>query len=277
VFLEKPFALTAEQAAEIHELARVAGRRVTVNYLYCYERPFLELMSLLRSGALGDIVHVDTAYGYDLSGDYGLAVLADPNHWVHRLPGKLFHNVLDHVLCKVAPLLPEAGLSVSCRAFRMRPAVGNAVVDDLPDELRFMLVSGTVTVSACISSHARPVTHTMRVLGTRDSVLLDFGARTITRLARQRYPASVGRLIPALDQAFAYARQALINARSFWRHEYHFFQGMRRLLAAFYGSIRSEGPTALDERDVLLTCRAIDTVIAGMACGAVATDEASRS
>jgi predicted dehydrogenase len=270
VFLEKPFALTAFQTREIHELARAAGRRVTVNYLYCFERPFLELMQRVRAGSLGDIIHIDTAFGYDLSGDYGLAVLADPNHWVHRLPGKLFHNVLDHVLCKVAPLLPDQPLSATCHAFRMRPAVGNSTVDDLPDELRFTLSCGNVTVSACISSHARPVTHTLRVLGSRDSVLLDFGARTITQLARQRYPASVGRLFPAVDQAGAFARQALTNVIGFWRYEYHFFQGMRRLLSAFYESIRSGGADALNERDVLVTCQAIDTVIAGMASSRLA-------
>lgn len=277
VFLEKPFALTAAQTAEIYDLARQANRRVIVNYLYCFERPYLELMAMVKAGTLGEIIHIDTAYGYDLAGDYGLAVLADPNHWVHRLPGKLFHNVLDHVLCKVAPLLPEQALSASCHAFRMRPAVGDAIVDDLPDELRFTLVSGQVTVSACISSHARPVTHTMRVLGTRDSVLLDFGARTITRLARQRYPASVGRLFPALDQARAYARQLWANLKSFWRHDYHFFIGMRRLLTGFYQSILGQGPDALSERDVLMTCRAIDTVIAAMAAPAATAVNAANT
>ncbi len=265
VFLEKPFALTALQTREIQALARAAQRRVSVNYLYCFERPFVELMALVRSGALGDIIHIDTAFGYDLSGDYGLAVLADPNHWVHRLPGKLFHNVLDHVLCKVAPLLPDQPLTATCQAFRMRATVGNATIDDLPDELRFTLSCANLTVSACISSHARPATHTMRVLGSRDSVLLDFSARTITPLARQRYPGSVGRLFPALDQARAYARQVWVNGRAFWRYEYHFFQGMRRLLAAFYESIRGGGADALNERDVLVTCQAIDTVIAGIA------------
>lgn len=265
VFLEKPFALSAAQTQEIQQLARAAGRKVTVNYLYCFERPFLELMKLVESGALGTIVHMETSYGYNLAGDYGLAVLSDPEHWVHRLPGKLFHNVLDHVLCKVVPLLPDAPLAVHCHAFRMRAAVGHRIVDDLPDELRFMLISGPVSVSACISSHARPVSHTLQVLGTRDSVLLDFSARTLTRLARQRYPASVGRLLPAWDQASAFTKQAIVNARSFWRHEYHFFQGMRRLLSAFYRSLDGSAAPALSDRDVLLTGRAIDAVIDGIA------------
>ena len=102
VFVEKPFALTEAQARVILDTGTALGVRVGVNYLYNFESPGLELEKLLAVGALGDIVHLETNYGYNLAGDYGMAVMADPGHWVHRLPGKLFHNVLDHVLAKVA-------------------------------------------------------------------------------------------------------------------------------------------------------------------------------
>ena len=105
--MEKPFALTEAQSREIVDLAARAGKQVGVNYLYNYEVPGLALEPIITKGELGEIVHLDTSYGYNLAGDYGLAVMTDPNHWVHRLPGKLFHNVLDHVLAKVVPFLGD--------------------------------------------------------------------------------------------------------------------------------------------------------------------------
>jgi hypothetical protein len=193
-----------------------------------------------------------------------LAVLSDPAHWVHRLPGKLFHNVLDHVLCKVAPLLSSDEIDVTCTAFRRRAAVGSPIVDALPDELRFVLRNGALTMNGYISAHARPVTHTMRVLGTRDSVALDFVGRTCIPVARQRYPSSVGRLIPALDQAREFASAFRRNIRAFRRYEYSFFQGMRRLLSAHYGAIRGENPAPQQPAVIVRTAQAIDRIIEGV-------------
>src|SRR6187402_2204911 len=160
LFVEKPFALTAPEAAGILDYARAKDRRVGVNYLYNFETPGLELQTLLDRGALGEIVHLDTSYGYNLAGDYGVAVMADPQHWVHRLPGRLFHNVLDHVLAKLVAHLGD-DFTVQALAFRRRDAIGNATVDAMPDELRLTIRSGNVTANAIVSAHARPVAHTL--------------------------------------------------------------------------------------------------------------------
>ena len=48
-------------------------------------------------GVLGDVVHVESWFGYGLAGQFGAAIMGDPSHWVHALPGKLFHNNIDHL------------------------------------------------------------------------------------------------------------------------------------------------------------------------------------
>ena len=115
-----------------------------------------------------------------------------------------------------------------------------------------------------ISAHARPVTHTMRVLGTRDSVALDFVARTCVPVARQRYPSSIGRLIPALDQAREFGSGFRRNVRAFRNYEYSFFQGMRRLLDDFYGSIQGVNPSPQQAGTIVRTAHAIDRIIEGV-------------
>lgn len=267
VFVEKPFALTEAQARVILDAASAAGKRASVNYLYNFETPGLELEKLLAAGALGEIVHLETNYGYNLAGDYGMAVMADPGHWVHRLPGKLFHNVLDHVLAKVAAHIGD-DFSVQVLAFRRRAATGNPAVDAMPDELRFMLRGGAVTVTGLVSAHGRPVAHTLRVVGTADTVELDYAARTLVQSARQTQPSAIGRLFVPWVQARRYVRNGARALGAFRRHEAHYFQCMRVLLNRFYDAVEGHGTDPVPHDQILRVCRAIDRMVLGMEAAA---------
>lgn len=263
VFVEKPFAMTTADAQVILERARQVGKRVSVNYLYNFEPPGLELEKLIAKGTLGDVVHLETNYGYNLAGDYGLAVMADPNHWVHRLPGKLFHNVLDHVLAKVVPFIGD-DTTVQVLAFRRREPTGNPVIDALNDELRFMLRSGGTTVTGLVSAHGRPVAHSLRVVGTKDTVELDYGTRTLVQSARWTQPSALGRLFPPWVQARQFLRNGMSSLGQFRRHEFHYFQCMRVLLDRFYDSIEGRGEDPIPAAQILRVCRVIDQIVEGM-------------
>jgi len=182
---------------------------------------------------------------------------------VHRLPGKLFHNVLDHVLAKVVPFLDDE-LEVQALAFRRRDPIGSDIVDAMPDELRFMLRSGQVTVSGTVTAHARPVPHQLKVLGTLDSVELDYTARTLVHSARWAQPSALGRLFPAWVQARQYRRNARRNLRLFRRHEYHYFQCMRVLLNRFYDAVQGKGPAPIPPEQILRVTRIIDRIVAAL-------------
>jgi predicted dehydrogenase len=261
VFVEKPFALNAADAIRICDASNRTGRKISVNYLFCYESPYLALLDAYKTGTLGDVVHMDLTYGYDLAGDYGLAVLSDESHWVHSLPGKLFHNVLDHIVCKTTRFLPSSELEVKAIALRRRAATGNPVIDSLPDELRFLVRSDNVTANGYISAHAKPAAHFMRVLGTKDSFDLDFGGRSFVPFARQRYPSALGRLLPARDMAKSYSNQSAKNNKAFWNYEFNFFQGMRVLLTQFYGAIANGDPLPFEHDDIIKAAKVIDQLV----------------
>lgn len=260
VFMEKPFALDAQATASILDRAEACGRKVGVNYLYNFESPGLALEQMLARGELGELVHLDTSYGYNLSGDYGMAVMADPGHWVHRLPGKLFHNVLDHVLAKLVPHLGDE-IDVQVMSFRRRAATGNEAVDAMPDELRVLLRGGQVTATAVISAHGRPVSHQLKVVGTRDTVELDYAARTLVRTARQSQPSAIGRLFPPWVQARQFMRNGWRNLGQFRRYEFHYFQCMRVLLSRFYDAVEGRGPDPVPARQILGVSRVIDQIV----------------
>jgi predicted dehydrogenase len=264
VFMEKPFALDEAQSRQILEIAARLGKRVGVNYLYNYEPPGLMLEGIVQRQQLGEIVHLDTNYGYNLAGDYGLAVMSDPSHWVHRLPGKLFHNVLDHVLAKVVPFLGDE-IETQVMAFRRRGPSGVAIVDAMPDELRFILRSGGVTVSGNVSAHGRPTSHTLKVVGTTDSVELDYTARTLVHTVRWAQPSALGRLFPAWVQARQFWANAKRNLGLFRRYEYHYFQCMRVLLNRFYDAVEGRGADPIPPEQILRVTRIIDQIVVGIA------------
>lgn len=267
LFVEKPFALTATDASTILALADARERHVCVNYLYNFEDVALRLADLVRGGALGEVVHVDCHYGYDLAGAYGLAVLSDPGHWVHRLPGRLFHNVLDHVLSKFAGWIDD-DFSLRTVAFRRRAAVGVQAIDAMPDELRVLLRSARATATVTISAHARPVGHWMKVTGSRGSMEIDYAARTLVSTAAQTQPSALGRLVPAWVQSARYARNGLRNLGRFGRSRFHYFDGMRCLLDRFHDSIESGRQPPISSAEIVRVCRLIDAIVEDLgACG----------
>jgi predicted dehydrogenase len=261
VFLEKPFALTAPETNSILSAAKTSGKLVSVNHLFRFESPFVELQQLIKKGDLGEVVHIDTNYGYDLNGDFGKALLGDENHWVHQLPGKLFQNVLDHIFCKLVDFLPEKNATVTAQTFRRRPATGIHSFDNLNDELRVQIRSGNATAAIFISASIKPVSHVMTVYGTRNSYSLDFGARTIVPIARQTTPSAIGRLMIAPQVARNYAKNFGQNLTRFRKSEFHFFMGMRCLLAEFYTSCARHVSPPIEYDYIQATANYIDRTV----------------
>lgn len=261
VFLEKPLALTAADSRELIETVVAGGRQMTINYWPNFDPPAMELKRLLASGVIGEPVHVEAFIGYDLSGAYGQALMGDAGHWVHRLPGKLFQNMMDHIFNRIVPLMPEAEPEVHAFAYKRREAVRGDGTDALLDELRVYLKAGGVSGYGTLCSHARPVANTMKIYGTKSTVEVDFNNRTVVSPATQRYPSALGRLFPAFQMAARYFAQGRRNVGAFKRHEFHFFAGMSTLLGLFYEGIRTSGKPPIAYSEILRVVGVMDRVI----------------
>ena len=242
VYLEKPVALHHVEAEAIVAAAVTSGRKLAVNYWPNFEVQSLELRRLYETGVLGAPVHIESLYGYNLAGEYGTAIKRDSNHWVRRMPGKLFQNVLDHVLNKITLFLPDDQPTIQAFAFRGGIPDEDPDVEDLLDELRVTIRGAHTTAYATFTAHARPVGHTLRVFGTQNTASIDFNARTVVLERRPPFPSAFGRLFPPFLVAKDYLRQGMINAGRFSSARAHFFDGMRHLLSEFYRCIETDSP-----------------------------------
>jgi predicted dehydrogenase len=260
VLVEKPLALHLDDARQIVASAEERGRLLTVGYTYLFDPPALALRDLRARGALGDPVHVETILTYDLGGTFGRALLADGSHWVHRLPGRLFHNNLDHVLNTFLEFLPDEAPDVLATSYVRRPERFGDERDGTHDELRLLVRGERVTASGVFSAHVRPHLHQTRVYGTRGSAVVDYVARAVTLESAPPFPSALGRVFPAFSRARQYAGNGLRNAWRFARCDFHFFAGLNRLLRSYYEAIRVGGPPPIPYRDLLRVSALMDQV-----------------
>jgi predicted dehydrogenase len=261
VFLEKPLALNAIDGRRLIECLEHTSRKMTINYWYNFETAALALKEFVAKGDLGDPIHIESYYGYDLEGGFGQALLTDDRHWVHQLPGKLFQNIIDHAINKITPFLPDEPVEIIARAYRRRHSNDDRM-DGVLDELRVMILAGGMSAYVTFSANARPVGHFMRVYGTKNTAHIDFALRTMLVEEKQTIPSALGRLMPPFKSSWQFLRQATKNAREFTGSRFQFFAGMNRLLSMFYESILHDTPVPIPYAEILRVSQIMDEISA---------------
>jgi predicted dehydrogenase len=261
VFLEKPLALNAADGKSLIECLQHVHRKMTINYWYNFETHALALKEFVTKGNLGDPVHIESYYGYDLAGGFGQAFLSDDRHWVHQLPGKLFQNIIDHAINKITPFLPDENVEIVARAYRRR-RLNEDHTDGVLDELRVMILGSGISSYVTFCSHARPVGHFMRVYGTKNTAHIDYTFRSMLVEGNQTVPSAFGRLLPPFKSSWQSLRQATHNAREFAGSRFQFFAGMNRLLSLFYDSILHDTPVPIPYPEILRVSQIMDQISA---------------
>jgi predicted dehydrogenase len=251
VFCEKPLTLTYADSKKLCALAAARNKKLTIGYTYLFDPPAVAMRELIERGVLGEPVHVETTFGYNLAGQFGKAVLGDPNHWVHKLPGKLFQNNIDHLLNKVTEFIDDDAPEVHAFGFTRREKRYGDARDDMKDELRVTLRGRRVTAFGTFSSHASPVGHFVRVSGTKNTLHVDYNNRTVTLDAKTTLPSAIGRLVPAFAQGIEYMREGGRNVLRFARNDFHFFSGLNRLISMYYRCILEGAELPISHRDML--------------------------
>jgi predicted dehydrogenase len=260
VYVEKPLAMDAAGVDTMIRHAESTGRKLTVGHSFHFDPPALVMRQLVAEGTIGDPVHVESHFGYNLSGPFGGAILADSAHWVHALPGKLFHNNVDHMLNKVLEFVTDPEPAIDAFGMKRRTESHGDVRDKLLDELRVVLRGGGVTGYATFTSHVTPVSHFLRVYGTRGILHVDFNIRTVVVEHGVALPSAIGRILPAFKREAEYRREGRRNVIRFLRSDFQFFAGMNHLITAFYAAIREEGPLPIPYSEMRRLALVLDTI-----------------
>jgi predicted dehydrogenase len=254
VYVEKPFAVDADEADEILRAARLHHRLVCVGHDQLFDPAWQECREMYERGELGRIVHIDAVQGYDLKGPFGTALSNEPDHWVHRLPGGFFQNTISHALYKITDFLADEQPAVWATWFGPPPA------GSFPTELRVILRGEQVTGHLLFTSLARPVQRVVRVYGTRQCVEVDFDARLLRRLTVASLPGPFAKIAVPARQVKEAARSLLRNLWKFLKADLHYFAGMKSLFERYYRAIREGGPSPIPPGEIRRVTAIMDDI-----------------
>jgi predicted dehydrogenase len=166
VLSEKPFASTAEEAAEVRAAAEVAGVTVVEGFHYLFHPVMQRLFALLDAGELGELQHVDAVIAMP-EPDEG-----DPR-WSFDLAGGALMDLGCYGLHAQRALGRWAGGEPELVDARAKERAGAPGVDEsLEADLRFP--SGATGTVRCNMAHPR-FEMTLRVEGTGgEATVMDF-------------------------------------------------------------------------------------------------------
>jgi len=279
VYLEKPFTVNAAEAEDLLGVAHAAGRRITVGHNLQFAPEALRLRQLVQDGFLGGApVHVECiqCYSHD-DPTYGRAVLADPGHWVRRLPGSLLQNLVSHGVSKIAEFLDgdsPALLSVSFSS----PFLVQHGHEDIVDEVRAVIRDERGTTAFFLfTTQFGAASNELRLFGRRGNLVLDNTYRTVLRIRPSSHKSYLRYFLAPLAQAREQARNTFVNVRQFRRREFQMDFGMRKLMELFYRAIREGGPDPIPAADIRRTARIMDSIFQQMPASPVSGEPAAAA
>jgi len=261
-YVEKPFTLNAEQAQRLVEVANRRGVKLTVGHNNQFTQVARRMRRLVQSNYLGGPpVHLESYYSYDL-GDprYARAFLADKDHWVRRLPGKLLQNVISHGIARIAEFLTSDAPHVIAHGF-VSPALKQANEGDIIDELRVIVSEEEQrTAYFTFSSQMRPSINELRIYGPKNGLLLDQNHEILIKLRGRKFKSYADIFIPPLMIGKQHLGNFVTNVRLFLRSDLHNQSGMKYLIESFYHSVRQDAPVPIPYQEILRTARIMDAI-----------------
>jgi predicted dehydrogenase len=261
VYLEKPFTVNTGQAIELIRLAELRGLKLTVGNDPQYTHAAMHFRDLVRKGFLGgDPVHMESYYCYEMRGSYAGAMLSDKTHWVRRLPGQLLHNIISHGIVRIAEYLLDENPKVIAHGFTS-PWLGKFGEREIVDELRVIIAGKNgQTAYFTFSSQMRPSLHQFRLHGPVNGLVIDDDEHSVIKLHGLRYKSYAEKFIPPLNFAGQQAGNFVRNMKLFLKRDFHLKAGMKHLIQAFYESITEGKPLPISYREIVLTCRIMDSI-----------------
>jgi predicted dehydrogenase len=262
VYLEKPFTLTAGEAEEILDFARVKGLLMTVGHNLQFEPYAIRMRELVAAGFLGGPpVHMDCLQCFSHHDPvYGPALLGDRQHWVRSLPGSLLHNLISHGISKIAEYLPGDDPKVIAHSYSS-PFLERIGQTDIIDELRAVIHDPQGATASFTFSTQFGGNH-ICLYGPLGSLTADSANRILVRNKNKGYKSYLRYFVAPLDMSREYWRNSMTNIRQFLKSDFHVGYGTNELIRRFYAATLGQGPLPITYREIVLTARIMDKIFA---------------
>jgi predicted dehydrogenase/nucleoside-diphosphate-sugar epimerase len=242
VYVEKPFALTADHARRLLELARAKGRIVCAGHQLLRDPAFDALM--VRAGGLGRLVQADSHFAFNPAG--AGASRANP-----RTLARLLVDVLPHPLYALIAVLERFGPADA--PVEIEWARGG------PTDLHAVLRAGDLIGRLSVTLRGRPIASSMTLSGTDGALTCDLVRSIVVGAANSGADALEKVLNPIVEGAQLATRTARsVGARVFRGISY---PGLAEMIGAFYGAVASGTPSPLSPSHLLHVTEVFETLV----------------
>lgn len=230
VLVEKPMALSREEADRMIAAARANQVTLSTNHNYLYNPSIQRARRLVASGAVGKVVYVDSYYGLSGEGD-SYALTGGRFHWAWRLPGGAFTNFLPHLVYLQLAFMGEvdsvAGLALA------HDASGNSP----PTDMTVLLEGPQVTGVMAISMRARPYAKFVNIYGTRATIHADLVREVTTVHPTHRLPGMLSKAAYSLEEAGQLTWGTISTTLQVATRRLKPYAGLRNFVREFYLSL----------------------------------------
>src|SRR5436309_2719838 len=232
VYVEKPFALTTDDARTLLERARSRRLLVCAGHQLLGDRAF---EALLASGAaLGPLVQVDSHFAFRPVGMSTIRASA-------RTLAEQLMDILPHPLYTLVAALERFSSAAD--------AITLAWVNAGPRDLQAILRSGELLGRLSVSLRARPVASSLTLTGTRGSLTCDFIRSIVVGAANPGTEALEKVLNPMVEGAQLLSRTAFSVGRRILSGTS--YPGLAELIAAFYSAVAAGGTSPVQPEHLL--------------------------
>lgn len=188
VLVEKPLALSINEANAVIEACERNKVKLCVAHNSLFNPVVVRARSLVESGALGDVLHVDIKYS--TRRDDRLSV---KESWTHHLPGGIFGEIAPH------PVYLQHALIGNIKHVHTVAKKFSSSDWTRADELRVLLEAESATGSISISCNSPRDRATLDIFGTNMTLHLDLWTLTTVKYR----PAKFGPVSSALGNLAA--------------------------------------------------------------------------
>ncbi len=258
-YVEKPFTLYYTEAKELINIAEKNKAKITVGHSAQFSDVAIELRQLVADNYLGGYPHhIESTYCYNWGNEnYARFILTNKDHWINRLPGKLFQEIISHGISKIAEFLDSDNPTVKAIAYKS-PFIKNLGEGELQDELRVIVQGNNSSGYFTFSGSIKPMAHSLKVFGPQNTLELDHVHQTLIKHEVTNSKSYLKWVKHSRNLAKQYKFNSNKTIKRFLRNEIE--SGTYNLIKAFHNSVYEDSAVPIPYKEILLTSKIMEKI-----------------
>jgi predicted dehydrogenase/nucleoside-diphosphate-sugar epimerase len=229
ILIEKPCTLYPDELEDLYRRADAKGVFLCPDFIQLFNPTYLEASSIIDSGELGKVVHIEIHLSLDLNAPELRETLG--LHWSYKLPGGILHNNMTHVL-----YLALHRLGAPKRIFVTAQSHGT-LPQGVTDHISVALEGEHCTANLVITGVTGPEPYYVQIFCERGNLLVNFDTAALVITRTGMLPRSLRRASATFQQSYQLWAQGIKNTVKFLRGRLLPYQGLETLIPRFYRCI----------------------------------------